>query len=109
MYGEEEGTTWAIDLEPLPRQIWVNGGERRAMAASGKRGGLKRKFGGFMEVDAMGIARQWEVEVRVDGETVLSIGSGYLSGVNDLGPYAATIRNCAEHLMAFIGPKGEES
>ena len=62
-----------------------------------------------MEVDAVGIAKQWEVEVRVGGEHVLIIGSGYLSGVNDLDSYADTIRNCAEHLMAFIRPRGEES
>lgn len=48
------------------------------------------------------MTKTWEVEVRVNGETILTIGSNHLSGVED--PDADIIRTCAEHLLGFVGP-----
>lgn len=46
----------------------------------------------------------WEVEVRIDGEQVLTIGSsGYLSGDPDIQKHADIVRECANHLSSFIG------
>ncbi len=49
------------------------------------------------------MAQTWEVSVSVDGETVLTIGSNHLSGVEDIDRHADAIRSCAQHLLAFIG------
>jgi hypothetical protein len=46
----------------------------------------------------------WQVDVHADGVVILSIGSGYLSGIKDIADFADTVRNCADHLMSFIGP-----
>lgn len=48
----------------------------------------------------------WEVEVRVDGEQVVTIGSeGYLAGLADaeLDQHAEAVREAGKHLLAFIG------
>lgn len=47
----------------------------------------------------------WEVEVRVSGERILTIGHSHVSGVSEpeLERYAEVVRNCAEHLRSFIG------
>jgi hypothetical protein len=50
----------------------------------------------------------WAVHVEVDGERILSIESECLSGVPDIDRYADTVRNCAQHLLSFIGD-GEPS
>jgi len=47
---------------------------------------------------------RWEVEVRVDGERVLTIGShGYLCGYHDIDRFGDAVRAAAEHLKSFIG------
>jgi len=46
----------------------------------------------------------WQVDVHADGEVILSIGSGWLSGRDDIADFADTVRDCADHLMSFIGP-----
>lgn len=48
--------------------------------------------------------QHWAVEVRVDGVEILTIESGCYGGVSNIEDYADAVRNCAEHLMAFIGP-----
>ena len=47
--------------------------------------------------------KSWEVEIRADGETILTIGSSHLSGAEDIDAYADIVRNCAQHLLSFIG------
>ena len=48
--------------------------------------------------------QHWAVEVRVDGEQVITIESDFsLAGINPLGPYEESIRLAAENLTAFIG------
>lgn len=47
--------------------------------------------------------KTWEVEVRVNGTDILTIGSSHLCGVNNIDDYADTVRMAAEHLLAFIG------
>ena len=48
-------------------------------------------------------AEHWTVSVEVDGENVLTISSQHLAGATDVDRHAATVRHCAEHLLAFIG------
>jgi len=51
-----------------------------------------------------GTKRQhWAVSVAVDGESILTIESNCLSGVENIEAYADDIRHCAHHLIAFIG------
>lgn len=45
----------------------------------------------------------WEVNVVVNGETILTIGHNHLSGIESIENYADVVRNCARHLDAFIG------
>ncbi len=56
----------------------------------------------------------WEVEVRVNGETHLTIGHNHLAGDPEINE--DIVENCAQHLLAFIGratppaaPAGGES
>jgi hypothetical protein len=49
------------------------------------------------------MTQRWEVEVRVDGESVLVIGS-HLSGVSNIEDFADVVRQAGEHLLSFIGP-----
>lgn len=51
----------------------------------------------------MGKGECWSVAVNVGGEHVLSIGHNWLSGVDNIGDHRDTIRDCALHLLAFIG------
>ena len=57
------------------------------------------------DVPQMGIdqPRHWGVTVRVNGQDIVAIESNHLSGVHDIKPYEEVIRNCAHHLLAFIG------
>lgn len=48
-------------------------------------------------------AETWEVTVSVNGESILTIGSSHLSGVDNIDDYADRIRDCALHLRSFIG------
>lgn len=52
------------------------------------------------------MARGWAVEVSAQGARVLLLSDLGYSGLTDLDPWASTIRGCAEHLQAFIGPAG---
>ena len=45
----------------------------------------------------------WEVEIRIGGERVLTIGHSHLSGIPNIDDYGDTVRTCAEHLLSFIG------
>ena len=47
----------------------------------------------------------WEVVVRVNGTSILAIGSNHLSGITNVDDYADTVRRAAEHLLSFIGPE----
>lgn len=48
--------------------------------------------------------QHWAVEVRVDGEQVITIESDFsLAGINPLGPYEESVRQAAENLTAFLG------
>jgi hypothetical protein len=46
----------------------------------------------------------WEVSVSINGENVLTIGHDHLSGIENIDDYADEVRNCAQHLLSFIGP-----
>lgn len=53
--------------------------------------------------------QHWAVEVRVDGEQVITIESDCsLAGINPLGPYEDSVRAAAENLTAFIGRRPPE-
>jgi len=47
--------------------------------------------------------QHWGVDIRVNGECVLTIESNCLSGIDNIADYADTVRECAHHLLAFIG------
>ena len=51
----------------------------------------------------MGKVKHWAVRIDINGENVLNIESGCLSGIDDITEYRQTILNCAEHLKSFIG------
>ena len=55
----------------------------------------------------MSTEKHWAVSVAVNGETILTIESNCLSGIEDIGPHEDTIRTCANHLLSFIGDSGE--
>ena len=46
----------------------------------------------------------WSVTVTVDGEDILRLSSDGLSGREDISNFASIVRECADHLLAFIGP-----
>lgn len=45
----------------------------------------------------------WEVEVRINGTTALTIGHNHLSGMVNIDEFSDVVENCAHHLLAFIG------
>jgi hypothetical protein len=47
--------------------------------------------------------QHWGVDVRINGERVLTIESNCLSGIDNISDYAETVRECAHHLLGFIG------
>lgn len=47
--------------------------------------------------------QRWEVEIRVNGDSILTIASWGLAGVENIEDHADRVRACAEHLMSFIG------
>ncbi len=53
------------------------------------------------------MTQHWSVMVCVDGEEILTIESNGLSGVENINDYDKEIRNCARHLLAFIGEPHE--
>lgn len=53
--------------------------------------------------------QSWEVEVRINGETVLTIGglgAAHVSGIENIDEYAETVRQAAAHLESFVGHAG---
>lgn len=49
--------------------------------------------------------QHWGVDVRRNGETLVTIESNFLSGKSEFSEVEAeVIRQCADHLHAFIGP-----
>ena len=49
------------------------------------------------------MTRRWEVDVRVDGNLILTIGQN-LSGIENIDDFADEVRAAGEHLLSFIGP-----
>lgn len=49
------------------------------------------------------MSESWEVEVSVDGENILSIGSGCLAGVDNIDDYKKDVIRAGESLLSFIG------
>lgn len=47
--------------------------------------------------------QSWAVTVIVNGNQILTIGHNHLSGVDNIEDYDDAIRNCAMHLLSFIG------
>lgn len=45
----------------------------------------------------------WSVTVNVNAQDILTIGHNSLSGIDNIGEFADVVRNCAEHLVSFIG------
>jgi hypothetical protein len=71
-------------------------------------GGLWRLYERELEGDKWERLRDvdhgsWEVEIRIEGESVLTIGHTHLAGIEDIDRYADAVRTCAEHLLSFIG------
>lgn len=56
----------------------------------------------------MSLPKSWEVEIRSNGETILTIGSWGLCGIENISDHADLVRNCAENLVSFIGPENPE-
>lgn len=53
--------------------------------------------------------QSWEVEVRINGETILTIGglgAAHIAGIENIDEYAETVREVAKHLESFIGHAG---
>ena len=49
------------------------------------------------------MVEHWRVQVDINGEMVLAIESASLAGQDITEEYAAVIRDCAEHLLSFVG------
>lgn len=50
--------------------------------------------------------KSWEVEIRINGESVLTIGgkaAAHVAGIENIVDYADTVRDAAQHLISFIG------
>ncbi|MDR6393479.1 hypothetical protein [Paraburkholderia phenoliruptrix] len=47
----------------------------------------------------------WSVTVNVNAQDILTIGHNSLSGIDNIEDFAPVVRNCAEHLLSFIGKK----
>jgi len=47
--------------------------------------------------------KHWAVEIRVNGDEILTLESNCLSGIENIADYRDVVVNCAEHLLAFIG------
>lgn len=49
------------------------------------------------------IVEHWGVDVRVNGQGVLTIESNSMSGIENIQDHADAVRTCAMHLLSFIG------
>ena len=47
------------------------------------------------------MSRRWEVELKIDGRSVLMIGPGCISGDPDISRYSELVNEAAENLMSF--------
>lgn len=55
------------------------------------------------------MSEHWSVQVCIGGESILTIESNCLCGKADLtDEEQERIRLCAEHLLAFVGPRKAE-
>lgn len=45
----------------------------------------------------------WSVTVNVNARDILTIADNCLSGIENIEDFASVVRNCAEHLLSFIG------
>lgn len=46
--------------------------------------------------------QSWEVEVRINGSSGLTIGHNHLAGMENIDEFRDVVENCARHLMSFI-------
>jgi hypothetical protein len=51
----------------------------------------------------------WSVTVNVNAQNILIIGHNSLSGIDNIEDFAPVVRNCAEHLISFIGVERAQS
>lgn len=51
----------------------------------------------------MSDSKYWSVTVSINGDEVLTIGKDELAGVPNIEDHANEVRECARHLLAFIG------
>jgi hypothetical protein len=51
----------------------------------------------------------WSVTVNVNAQSILTIGHNSLSGIDNIEDFAPVVRNCAEHLISFIGVERAQS
>jgi len=51
----------------------------------------------------------WEVEVRIAGETVLTIGPDHYAGRELSEEECRAVTTCGEHLISFAGPPGQSA
>ena len=49
----------------------------------------------------------WLVTVVVDNQNIISISDGHISGIGNVSDYEDEIRECAKHLLGFIGELGQ--
>ena len=57
-------------------------------------------------MDELKIHDHWRVEVSTSGDSIVAIEPGMLSGKELTQKDENTIRNCAEHLLSFVGNTG---
>lgn len=57
----------------------------------------------YMRAKKVTDMEHWGVDVRVNGQGVLTIESNSMSGVENIQDHADAVRTCAMHLLSFIG------
>lgn len=45
----------------------------------------------------------WSVTINVNAQDILTIADNCVSGIDNIEDFAPVVRNCAEHLLSFIG------
>ena len=58
------------------------------------------------QVHAKVSPQHWGIDIRIDGERVLTIESNGISGIEDIGKYDQIIKEIAQNLLSFIGESG---
>ncbi len=51
----------------------------------------------------------WSVTINANAQDILMIGHNSLSGIDNIEDFAPVVRNCAEHLLSFIGAAPAQS